>query len=96
MPGTSVTGTEFAQGEIVVSFFVFVRQHVVSLGHFLEALLGVFVIGMAVRMELLRHLKVSLFDRFRVGVAFNAQDFVPILCPIAAARSMEAGPKRPR
>lgn len=64
--------------EIVFSLFVVVGEHVISLGDLLESFLGVFVVGMAVRMVFLGHLEISLLDNFRVGVTRNAENFVPV------------------
>src|SRR5262245_39004825 len=63
---------------IVLCPALLVAQHVVGFLHFLEACLGLFVPGIAVRMILARQLAVRFLDLVLGSVALDAQSFIEV------------------
>jgi hypothetical protein len=62
-----------------VRAFFRVAQHLVRLIDFLEAVLGLFVVGVVIGMMLFREFAVRLADFVVTGFPVDAEDFVVIL-----------------
>src|SRR5579871_838646 len=63
---------------IIGGAFLRIAQDAIRFGRFLEILLGRMIVGIAIRMILHRHLLIGAFERGRVAIAADAEDFVII------------------
>ena len=72
-----------------------VLQDFVGLGGLPEGLLGRRVVGVAVGMVFHRELAIGPLDRFRIGIAANAEDLVIIALSHTASRTRRPDAGRP-